>query len=97
MGDVIIRIGEGAATVLAFLGASVLIVAVVAIFFPILAIVVGLCLCGPVGAPLVALMTSCGIASGSKERSRLTVVLHLLFSITVVIAVLWVLYLLPPP
>ena len=68
MGDVIIRIGEGAATVLAYLGASALIVAVIGILFPVAAVVVGLCLCGPIGTPITAIMASCGFAGGSKER-----------------------------
>ena len=70
MGDVIIRIGEGVATVLALLGASVLIVAVVSIFFPVAAIIVGLCICGPLSAPFGAIMASCGMADASKEHVR---------------------------
>ena len=68
MGDVIIRIGEGAATALAYLGATALIVAIVGILFPVAAVVIGLCLCGPIGTPFTAIMASCGFASGSKER-----------------------------
>ena len=70
MGDVIIRIGEGTATVLAYLGASALIIAAVSILFPVAAIVIGLCLCGPLSAPLGAIMASCGMADASKERVR---------------------------
>ena len=67
MGDVIIQIGEGAALVLAYLGASALIMAAVAIFFPVAAIVVFLCLCGPIGTPFAAICGSFGFAGASKD------------------------------
>lgn len=70
MGDVIIRIGEGIATVLAFLGASILAIAVVAIFFPVAAFILGLCICGPLFAPFGAIMASWDMADASKERVR---------------------------
>lgn len=70
MGDVAIRIGEGIATVLAYLGASALVIAAISILFPVAAIVVGLCLCGPLSTPVAALMASCSFANASQDRIR---------------------------
>ena len=70
MGDVVIRIGEGIATILAFLGASAIIVAVVAIFFPVLAVLIAVCILGPLTSPLGAIWTSCSFAGASKESVR---------------------------
>ncbi len=70
MGDVVIRIGEGIATILAFLGASAFIVAVVAIFFPVLAVLIAVCILGPLTSPLGAICTSSSFAGASKEGVR---------------------------
>lgn len=68
MGDVIVRIGEGIATVLAALGVWAFFVGFLALFFPVAAIIIGLCVCGPISAPFGAIMASCGMADASKER-----------------------------
>ena len=67
MGDVVIQIGEGIASVFAFLGAVSLIAGVVAIFFPLLAVAILLCILGPLSSPCGAIYVSWGVADAAKE------------------------------